>query len=108
MADVKRWSQMVRTPGSVEVQYHQTTEVAPIGTDIGPLEGRPGTKLYARTLGDNPETVQIDVTSSAVRAMLEGFLHSGRHVGRALSWRSAGFGKLRRDTLHIRPLEPGE
>jgi hypothetical protein len=103
-----RWSQIVRTPGSTEVQWHQATEVPPMGSEPPVSDARPGLRLFTRPVGATPFYPTIDVTSSAAQAMLEGFLRTGRHVGKCISWQSRGYGVRRKDTIHIRPLQPGE
>jgi hypothetical protein len=45
----------------------------------------------------------IDVTSTQAMAMLEGFLGSGAHAGKILSWRARGFGVRRKDSIRITP-----
>jgi hypothetical protein len=65
---------------------------------------RPGVRLWVRDLAPGGELRTIDITSTAALAMLEGFLYSGMHVGKSLSWRSLGYGVRRRDTLGIKPL----
>jgi hypothetical protein len=106
--DRTRWSSIVHTPGSVEIQWHQQSEVQPQGTERAGMAPVPATRLFVRSLGFTEPLTTVDVTSSATKAMLEGFLASGIHVGHALSWRSYGGGKLRRDTVSFRPLRRGE
>lgn len=64
-------------------------------------------KLLVRQLEGDTPIVTIDVTSTAAMAMLEGFLATGTMVGKRLAWRSGGSGKLRRDTIHIKPIVIG-
>lgn len=64
---------------------------------------RPGVRLMTMPVADGPDLWTIDVTSDVVNAMLEGFLATGAHVGKVLSWQSRGFGVHRRDTIRITP-----
>lgn len=107
-AGIPRWSQIVRTPGAVEVYWHQQSEIPALGTDVPSDVSFPSTRLFVRSLGETQPLTTIDVVSSATRAMLEGFLATGIHVRHRIGWRAKGYGKLRRDTLSIRPLKPGE
>jgi hypothetical protein len=100
-----RWSQIVRTRGAVEIQGHHAVDVPPLGEEYPHPLQRVGVRLLVRPIGGLPATPAIDVTSSAVIAMLEAFLHSGTHIGKRLDWKATGFGVRRRDTLHIRPLD---
>jgi len=104
-AGIPRWSQIVRTPGAVEVYWHQPREVPALGTQEPTALRRPGTRLFVRSLEGTEPFTTIDITSTATRAMLEGFLATGVHVRHSLSWRSHGYGPRRRDTLTIRPLK---
>jgi len=99
-----RWSQIVRTRGVVEVQGHHQVDVPPLGQEAPHPLQRPGVRLLVSPIGGVPATATIDVTSTAVIAMLDGFLKSGAHVGKRLDWRATGFGLRRRDTLHLRPI----
>lgn len=103
-----RWSQLVRTPGAVQVLSHHAIDVPPLGAEYPPAEARPGLRLLCRPVSSHDLPWSIDITSTATQAMLEGFLRSGIHVGQRLGWRSRGFGVNRRDTLYLRPLKPGE
>ena len=86
---------------------HHQVDVAPLNETLPNELARPGLRLLVVPIGGAPATPNIDVTSTAVQAMLEGFLQTGVHVGKTLSWQTLGFGKRRRDTLHIRPMEFG-
>ena len=108
LGGVPRWSQIVRTPGAVEVYWHQQTEIPALGTDPPSDVMFPATRLFVRPLDSTPPYTTLDVVSSATRAMLEGFLQSGIHVNRRIGWKAQGWGVRRKDTLHIRPLKPGE
>jgi hypothetical protein len=88
----------------VELQGHHPILVPPMGQELPMGEGRPGVRLLCRPLEGCPDVSNIDVTSTAAIAMLEGFLATGRQIGKRLAWRSRGHGVLRRDTLHIRPV----
>lgn len=103
-----RWSQLVRTPGAVRVLSHHDCDVPPLGAATPPAETRAGLRLIVQPLTPTDLPWSIDITSTKVMAQLEGFLRSGIHVGQRLGWRSTGFGVHRRDTLHLRPLQPGE
>ncbi len=104
MDDYNRWSQIVRRPGAVEIQGHLPIQVPPLNQPFPSELGQPGVRLLTRPLVSPEGPYVIDVTSSAVNAMLEGFLKSGAHVGKRLSWSSRGFGIRRRDTVKIEPL----
>lgn len=103
-----RWAQLVRTPGACRVLGHHDIEVPPLGAATPPTETRAGLRLLVQPITPADLPWSIDVTSTKVQAMLEGFLKSGVHVSQRLGWRSSGFGVHRRDTLHLRPLQPGE
>lgn len=103
-----RWSQIVRKPGAVQILAHHAIDVPAIAGDLTPSDARPGTRLLVRPIEGDQLPWTIDVTSTQAQAMLEGFLRSGNHVGLRLSWRSRGFGVLRKDTIHLRPVRPGE
>lgn len=94
-----RWSQVVRGRGAVEVVGHHAIEVPPLGESYPHPDSRTGIRLYVRPLESEPASPVLDVTSTAVMAMLDGFLATGHHVGKRLEWRSRGFGSRRRDTL---------
>lgn len=108
MSAFNRWSQIVRTPGAVQVLGHHAIDVPALGSELPYTDTRPGIRLLVRPIGGSPDCWTIDVTSTAMHAMLEGFLQTGNHAGLRLAWRSKGFGVKRRDTLHLRPLQPGE
>jgi hypothetical protein len=109
MADgFNRWSQIVRRKGAVEIQAHHEIMVPPIGGETETSPARAATRLLVRPLEGEDLPWHLDVTSTQVRTMLEGFLATGNHVGLRLSWRSRGFGSTRKDTIHLRPLRPGE
>lgn len=99
-----RWSQEVRRPGAVEVLAHHDSSIPRMGDEAGSADVLPCKRLYVRDLDATRGLSVIDVTSTAALAMLEGFLHSGAHVSKSIGWRSRGYGRLRRDTFHIRPL----
>jgi hypothetical protein len=96
-----RWSQIVRTPGSVQVQSHCAIEVPPIGGATESDPPRPGVRMFTAPVDGGPALYTIDITSTQAMAMLEGFLGMGVHVGRILSWRSRGFGVQRKDTIRL-------
>jgi hypothetical protein len=99
-----RWSQVVRTPGAAILHGSHAVEVPPIaGLGIGEV-ARPGVRLLTMPLTQSPPFYTIDITSTQVQAMLEGFLGTGAGIGKILSWRARGFGSLRKDTIRIRPM----
>ena len=107
MASTNRWSQIVRTPGAVRILGHHPVDVPPLGEEPPYTSERAGLRLLVQPLSDPNLPWAIDVTSSQVMAMLEGFLATGQHYGLRLSWRSRGFGSLRKDTIHLRPMSEG-
>src|SRR5580658_29963 len=100
-----RWSQIVRSQGALMIHAHHSVDVPPLNQSLPNDLARPGLRMYVTPIGGLPATPIVDVTSSAVIAMLEGWLVSGAHVGKRLDWQTKGFGRRRRDTLHIRPLD---
>lgn len=96
-----RWSQLVRTPGAVQLQSSCPIEVPPIAGATETSPSRPGVRLFVAPVEGGPALYTIDITSTQTMAMLEGFLASGTHVGKILSWRAKGFGVLRRDTIRL-------
>lgn len=109
MADAfNRWSQVVRGPGAVEIMAWHEISVPPLGTQPPYESARPGIRLLVRPLDDSGAPWTIDVTSTQAMAMLEGFLRTGAHVGQRLSWSSRGFGVLRKDTIHLRPVQQND
>lgn len=97
----------MRTPGAVRVLSHHDCDVPPLGAATPPAETRAGLRLIVQPLTPADLPWSIDITSTKVQAMLEGFLRSGIHVNQRLGWRSKGFGVHRRDTLHLKPLNQG-
>jgi hypothetical protein len=97
-----RWSQLVRKPGTVMIEHHSAVEVPPLGQEPGAADSRPGIRLYVSAIATPEPVHMIDITSTAVIAMLEGFLQSGTANGRYLTWRSSGFGPRRHDTVILR------
>lgn len=96
-----RWSQIVRRPASVQLWGHHQTSVPAEGQGLVVTSSRPGLRLMTQPVSGHPWRPLIDVTSSSVQAMLEGFLRSGVGVGKILSWQSKGAGVRRRDTIHL-------
>ena len=86
---------------------HHPVDVPPLGEEPPYSSERAGIRLLVQPLSDPNLPWAIDVTSSVVMAMLEGFLATGQHYGLRLSWRSRGFGSLRKDTIHLRPMSEG-
>jgi len=103
-SEFNRWSQIVRGPGAVTITGHHPVQVPALGDDPLAMDGRPGVRLLTLPLDDSPPIYSIDITSTAAIAMLEGFLSTGAHVGKRLTWRSGGTGRFRRDTIHLKPL----
>ncbi|HKD78796.1 MAG TPA: hypothetical protein VKH81_03835 [Candidatus Angelobacter sp.] len=100
---ISRWSRLVRSPGTVRLHGSHQTTVPALGDGLTDPAARPGIRLQVHPIATSTPVYLLDVTSSAVQAMLEGFLRSGVATGKFLSWESRGFGARRRDTLHIRP-----
>lgn len=98
-----RWSQVVRSPGSVRVHSHCAIDVPPIGGVTDEAPARPGVRLFTSPVAGGPQLYTIDITSTQAMAMLEGFLGMGVHVGKVITWRARGFGVLRKDTIGIAP-----
>jgi len=101
-----RWSQIVRKPGAVEITHHHVIDVPPLGQAMPHPQARVGVRLLVRPLEPSLGVTAIDITSTQAIAMLEGFLQTGAHVGKRLSWQARGFGVRRHDTIHIQPI-PG-
>ena len=76
-------------------------EVPAIGGVTDTTPSRPGVRLFVAPVPGGPSLYTIDVTSTQAIAMLEGFLATGNHVGKVLSWSAKGFGVLRRDTIRL-------
>jgi len=102
-AGIVRWSQLVRTPGTVRLSGHHAALVPAEGAAPGSSDGRPGVRLMVHPVAVAEPVHLIDITSTAVQAMLEGFLRTGVAEGKFLSWRTSGFGTRRRDTVQIKP-----
>jgi hypothetical protein len=98
---VGRWSQIVRTVGQVRIIGHHATEIVPESGLANGEAPRPGLRLLVHPVAMLEPVTAIDIASTAVQAMLEGFLAAGVASGRLLSWRASGFGVRRRDTLII-------
>lgn len=98
---INRWSRIVRRPGAVQLWGHHAVEVPAAGQGLVVSSARPGIRLITQPVDASTPLYLIDVTSTAVQAMLEGFLGSGVAVGKVLSWQSKGAGVRRRDTIHI-------
>ncbi|MGH7841155.1 MAG: hypothetical protein ACRETD_14800 [Steroidobacteraceae bacterium] len=95
---------MVRTVGAVEIIGHHEISVPPLGSEQPLPPGRRGIRLLCRPVAGDLGWYTIDVTSTAALAMLEGYLGSGNHVGKVLTWSARGFGVRRRDTLRLTPI----
>lgn len=94
----------MRKPGAVEVTHHHVIDIPPLGQAMPHPEARVGLRLLVRPLESSPDVRAIDITSTQAIAMLEGFLQTGAHVGKRLSWQARGYGVRRHDTLHIQPI----
>lgn len=101
MDNLPRWSQIVRQPGAVQIAGFHPTQVPPLDASSGETQPRDGIRLLVYPVDGIPNTATIDITSTAVIAMLDGFLANGLHIGKVLSWRSLGFSSRRRDTLRF-------
>jgi hypothetical protein len=98
-----RWSQLIRSPGTVKLHGHFSTTIPPEGAGFDESQARPGIRIMVEPVSTARPVHLIDITSSAVQAMLEGFLQTGAATGKLLSWQTSGFGRRRRDTVRIRP-----
>jgi hypothetical protein len=96
-----RWSQIVRTPGAVRIHGSAPVEVPPIAGLAAGEAPRPGIRLFTTPVAGGPQLFTVDITSTQVIAMLEGFLGSGSLAGKILSWRARGFGVRRKDSIRI-------
>jgi len=94
------WATIVRQPGAVQIAGFHPVLVPDRTAAPDAAVTRDGIRLLVTPVAGLPPTPTIDVTSTAALAMLEGFLGSGAHVGKTLTWRSLGFSSRRRDTLH--------
>lgn len=103
-----RWAQLVRKPGLVQILGHHAIDVPPLGTQPPYANTRAGIRLLVQPLAGADLPWTIDITSTQVKAMLEGFLATGRHVGLRLGWRSRGYGVLRKDTISLSPMNRAE
>jgi hypothetical protein len=83
-------------------------ELAPLGSPYPPTETRPGTRLIVQPVSSPELPWSIDIVSTQVQAMLEGFLSTGVAINKRLGWRSRGFGSQRKDTIHLRPMNQAE
>lgn len=71
-------------------------------------QGQPPTpltaiRLHTTRLDKASKMVHVDITSTQVHAMLDGFLRLGTIHGKAVEFRSRGIGAMRRDSLHLKP-----
>lgn len=86
---------------TVEVQQHTAGELpAQIKGETDP-KLIPTVRLFTRRIDKQSPAVHVDVTCSQPQSMLEGFLQTGRLIGRAVTFRASGRGRTRRDTIHI-------
>lgn len=100
MADqFNRWSKLVRTPGVVRIEGWHPSELPAESETTAGAPGRLAIRLLVYPIKTTEPIFSIDITSSAVIAMLEGFLRNGSAIGKYLSWRSWGFGSKRRDMV---------
>ena len=98
---ISRWSRLVRRPGTVRLHGSHANMVPAKGEGVASSNARPGIRLQVHPEATDQPVYLIDITSSALQAMLEGFLRSGIANGKLLSWESHGFGARRRDTVHL-------
>lgn len=61
-------------------------------------------RLHTRRLDKASKMVHVDITSTQVHAMLDGFLRLGTIHGKAVEFRSRGIGAIRRDSVHLKPM----
>jgi hypothetical protein len=101
-----RWSQLIRRPGTVRLHGHFSTSIPPEGAGFDESSSRPALRLMVAPVATARPVHLIDITSTAVQAMLEGFLQTGVATGKLLSWETRGFGPRRRDTVRIRSRLP--
>ena len=106
METINRWAQIVRTPGAARIVSHHAIDVPPLGEEPPYSSERPGLRLIVQPVSDPTLPWTIDITSTRVMAMLEGFLATGRHYNMQLAWSSRGFGVGRKDTVSLKPLGP--
>jgi len=89
---------------TVEVFAHSSGELpAMLGKDTAPTP-LPTIRLYTRRLDKPSKMTHVDITTTQVQAMLDGFLRLGTIGGKAVEFRSRGQGPTRRDSVHIRPI----
>lgn len=89
---------------TVEVQAHVTGALPAMMKGATEPKLLPTTRLFTRRLDKPSPAAWIDVTCSQPQAMLEGFLRTGSLVGKAVTFRAAGRGATRRDSIHIKRL----
>lgn len=89
---------------TVEVFAHVPGELpALLGNDTTPTP-LSTIRLYTRRLDKPSKMTHVDVTTTQVQAMLDGFLRVGTIGGKAVEFRARGQGAQRRDSIHIKPI----
>lgn len=86
---------------TVEVQQHTAGELLAMMKGAAEPKPIPTVRLFTRRIDKQSPAVHVDVTCAQPQAMLEGFLQTGRLIGRAVTFRASGRGRTRRDTIHI-------
>lgn len=86
---------------TVEVQQHTAGELPAMMKGATEPKPIPTVRLFTRRLDKLSPATHVDVTCSQPQAMLEGFLQTGRLIGRAVTFRASGRGRTRRDTIYI-------
>lgn len=89
---------------TVQVHSHVPGEITVAAGENGAPKTIACTRLFTTRLDKDSPAMHVDVTSQQPAAMLEGFLMSGAHVGKAITFRARGRGPRRRDTIHIKPI----
>jgi hypothetical protein len=98
---ITRWSQIVRSPGSFQIHGSHPTIVPPLDGSPLAAEARAGVRLLGHPVEMADPSYMIDMTTTAGLAMLEGFVATGNHLNRVISWQSRGWGVRRRDTIRL-------
>lgn len=89
---------------TVEVQGHASGELPAMMKGATDPKLIPTIRLFTRRLDKPSPAAWVDVTCSQPQAMLEGFLRTGSLIGKSVTFRAAGRGATRRDTIHIKRL----
>lgn len=100
----RRWASLVRRPWGAHVDGFEPGEL-PLSAELGgPSVTRPGLILQYRDPRGRLPGRTIGMTSGQAIAMLDGFLTRGLLVHRRLTAHARGYGRFRRDTIHIKPV----